>query len=160
MAVMLITKGPYEIDDDPGRLDADAIHAFLRDAYWSAGIPREVVGRAIAGSLNFGLYHGGAQVGFTRVATDRATFAWVCDVYVLPEHRGRGLAHWLIEAVLAHPELQGLRRIVLATSDAHGVHADVGFKPLPDPAGWMAIAYPAGELYPASSAKPTTSTRE
>src|ERR1700727_2198881 len=96
---MLIMQGGYEIDDDPGRLDVDAIHAFLaRDAYWSAGIPRDVLSRAIAGSLNFGLYRDRAQVGFARVVSDKATFAWLADVYVLPDHRGHRLGHWLLPA--------------------------------------------------------------
>jgi GNAT superfamily N-acetyltransferase len=141
ITVMLITRGGYEIDDDPRRLDVDAIHAFLaRDAYWSAGIPRDVLSRAIAGSLNFGLYRDGAQVGLARVVTDTATFAWLTDVYVLPDHRGHGLGHWLVQAVLDHPGLQGLRRILLATTDAHRVYADCGFVPLPDPQRWMATS--------------------
>jgi GNAT superfamily N-acetyltransferase len=151
MAAMLITHDGYDIDNDPGRLDIDAIHAFLtRDSYWSPGIPRDVVARAIAGSLNFGLYRDGAQVGFARVVSDRATFAWLADVYVLASHRGHGLGHRLVRAVLDHPDLQGLRRIVLATSDAHQVYADCGFVPLPEPDHWMTIAVPAGELYPAA----------
>jgi GNAT superfamily N-acetyltransferase len=152
MAVMLITHDGYEIDDDPGRLDIDAIHAFLaRDAYWSPGIPRDVLVRAIAGALNFGLYRDGAQVGLARVVSDKATFAWLADVYVLAGHRGHGLGHRLVRAVLDHPDLQGLRRIVLATSDAHQVYADCGFVPLPEPERWMTIATPATELYPAAA---------
>jgi len=149
---MLIMQGGYEIDDDPGRLDVDAIHAFLaRDAYWSAGIPRDVLSRAIAGSLNFGLYRDRAQVGFARVVSDKATFAWLADVYVLPDHRCHRLGHWLVQAALDHPDLQGLRRIVLATSDAHQIYADCGFVPLADPQRWMAIATPAEELYRAAA---------
>jgi N-acetylglutamate synthase-like GNAT family acetyltransferase len=149
---MLITRGGYEIDDDPRRLDVDAIHAFLaRDAYWSTGIPRDVLNRAITGSLNLGLYDDdGAQVGFARVVSDKATFAWLTDVYVLPGHRGHGLGHWLVQATLDHPGLQGVGRIVLATTDAHQVYADCGFVPLPEPQRWMVIATPAGELYPAA----------
>jgi GNAT superfamily N-acetyltransferase len=146
---MLITRGGYEIDDDPHRLDVDAIHAFLaRDAYWSPGIPRDVLNRAITGSLNLGLYDGGgAQVGFARVVSDKATFAWLTDVYVLPGHRGHGLGHWLVQATLDHPGLQGVGRIVLATTDAHQVYADCGFVPLSDPERWMTIKTPAAELY-------------
>lgn len=145
---MIITRGGYEIDDDPRRLDVDAIHAFLaRDAYWSTGIPRDVLDRAIAGSLNFGLYRDGAQVGFTRVVSDKATFAWLSDVYVLSGHRGQGLGHWLVQTALDHPDLQGLSRILLATSDAHQVYADCGFVPLAEPQRWMTIATPAAELY-------------
>ena len=145
---MLITNGGYQIDDDPQRLDVDALHSFLtREAYWSAGIPRDVLTRAIAGSLNFGLYRDDAQVGFARVITDTATFAWLTDVYVLPDHRGHGLGHWLVQTVLGHPGLQGLRRIVLATTDAHRVYADCGFDSLPDPERWMAITASAAETY-------------
>lgn len=123
-------KDGYEISDDPARLDVEAIHDFLGEAYWSPSVPIGVVRKAIEGSLNFGLYvggDGGAQVGFTRVVTDRATFAWVCDVYVLPEHRGRGLSKWLMATVKAHPDLQGLRRWLLATRDAHGLYEQFGF---------------------------------
>ena len=135
---MLASRDGYEIDDDPGRLDLDVVHRFLsEDSYWAKGRSRQAVERAVAGSLNFGLYHGTAQVGFTRVVTDRATFAWVCDVFVLGEHRGQRLGHWLIETMLAHPELQGLRRFLLATADAHGVYADAGFVPLSEPWKWM-----------------------
>jgi GNAT superfamily N-acetyltransferase len=151
---MLITRGGYEIDDDSRRLDVDAIHAFLsRDAYWSPGIPRDVLNRAIAGSLNFGLYRDGAQVGFARVISDQATFGWLTDVYVLPDHRGHGLGHWLVQATLDHPGLQGLGRIALVTTDAHQVYADCGFVPLPDPQRWMAITTPAAERYRAASSK-------
>jgi GNAT superfamily N-acetyltransferase len=148
---MVITRDGYEIDDDPGRLDADAIHAFLsRDSYWTPGIPRDLVTKAIAGSLNFGLYRHGAQVGYARVVTDQATFAWLCDVYVLADHRGHGLGHWLVRTTLDHPGLQGLRRIMLATSDAHQVYADCGFEPLADPGRWMSISASPGDLYGAA----------
>jgi N-acetylglutamate synthase-like GNAT family acetyltransferase len=147
---VLICRDGYEIDDDPSRLDLDAMHAFLaREAYWSRGIPREVLARAVAGSVNVGVYRADAQVGFARIVTDRATFAWLCDVYILPAHRGRGLGHWLVQAVLAHPDLQGLRTILLATADAHQIYADSGFEPLADPHIWMAIKVPPGELYAA-----------
>lgn len=145
---MLVTRGGYEIDDDPRRLDVDAIHAFLaRDAYWSPGIPRDVLNKAIAGSLNFGLYDDGAQVGFARVISDKATFAWLTDIYVLADHRGHGLGHWLVQATLDHPDLQGLGRIALVTTDAHRIYADCGFVPLPDPQRWMAVTTPAEERY-------------
>jgi GNAT superfamily N-acetyltransferase len=122
----------YEISTDPARLDLDLIHRFLsREAYWSPGVPRDVVERALANSLCFGLFApGGAQAGFARAVTDRATFAYLADVFVLPEHRGRGLGVWLVETVLAHPDLQGLRRIELATVDAHGLYERFGFEPL------------------------------
>jgi GNAT superfamily N-acetyltransferase len=132
----------YVISTDPARLDVDAIHAYLTRSYWAAGIPRPLVARSIQGSLNFGLYSDAAQVGFARVISDRATFAYLCDVYVLEEHRGRSLGKWLIEEVMNHPELAGLRRFVLATRDAHGLYARHGFTPLARPHVFMEIARP------------------
>jgi len=129
----------YSLSSDPARLDVDAIHAFLTTSYWATGIPKEVIERAIRGSLNFGVYHKDAQVGFARVVTDEATFAYLCDVYVLPEHRGRGLGKWMMEAVMSHPSLQGLRRLHLVTRDAHGLYAGFGFKALETPDGHMEI---------------------
>ena len=128
----------YEISTDPGRLDLDVIHRFLSQAYWSPGVPRDVVERSIAGSLPFGLYApDGAQAGFARAVTDRATFAWVADVFVLEPHRGHGLAAWLMRTLLAHPDLRDLRRIVLATRDAHALYLGLGFVPLPTPERWL-----------------------
>jgi GNAT superfamily N-acetyltransferase len=130
----------YEISTDPERLDLDVIHGFLVDAYWSPGVTRDVVERSIAGSLCFGLYApGGGQAGFARAVTDRATFAWIADVFVLSEHRGRGLGVWLMETMLAHPDLQGLRRVILATADAHGLYARFGFEPLVSPQRFLAV---------------------
>ena len=130
----------YEISNDRERLDVDAIWSFLHSAYWSPGVPRDVVERSIARSLCFGLYApDGAQAGFARVVTDGATFAWIADVFVLDPHRGRGLGVWLMETVLAHPDLQGLRRIVLATKDAHELYERFGFVPLPTPERWMSV---------------------
>ena len=118
----------YTVSSDRARLDVDAIHAFLTRCYWSTGIPRETVARALAHSLGFGLYApDGAQVGFVRVLTDSATFAYLCDVYVLEAHRGRGLGEWLIAFVLADPALADLRRICLTTRDAHGLYEKFGF---------------------------------
>jgi GNAT superfamily N-acetyltransferase len=135
-------RGGYEISTDPQRLDLDLTHRFLsEEAYWSPGVPREVVQRAIDGSIVFGLYHDGKQVGMTRVVTDRATFAWVCDVFVLADERGKGLGKWLMECVKSHPDLQGLRRWLLATSDAHGLYAQYGFTPV-DPQRFMEIRDP------------------
>jgi predicted N-acetyltransferase YhbS len=124
----------FEITTDPARIDVAAVHAFLTRSYWSPGIGRETVDRAIANSLPFSLLApGGAQAGFARAITDRATYAYLADVYVIEEHRGRGLGVWLVETVLAHPDLQGLRRFALATADAHGVYARFGFGPPRDP---------------------------
>ena len=144
---MLVTKDEYEIDDDLGRVDLDVVQGFLSGSYWAEGVPRGVVERSVANSLNLGLYHAGTQVGLTRAVTDRATFAWVADVFVLPEHRGRGLAHWMVETLLAHPDLAGLRRWILATSDAHQVYADCGFTPLAAPERFMEIRRSSRELY-------------
>lgn len=144
---MLVTKDEYEIDDDPERLDLDVVHAFIHGSYWAEGVPRHVVERAVANSLNLGLYDDQGQVGFTRVVTDRATFAWVCDVFVLAEHRGRGLGHWMIETLRAHPDLAGIRRFMLATADAHQVYADCGFTPVSDPSRYMEITHRARDLY-------------
>lgn len=129
-----------EIDTDPARLDLPLIHEFLSTkAYWAVGRPLDHVQRAIANSLNFGAYQDGRQVGFTRVVTDRATFAWVCDVFVLESHRGQGISKRMMESVVAHPELLGLRRILLATRDAHELYRRYGFRELPQPGRWMAI---------------------
>jgi GNAT superfamily N-acetyltransferase len=105
-----MTVAGYVISTDPTRLDVSVIHEYLTRSYWAAGIPRSVVERAIAGSLCFGLYHGSDQVGFARIITDSATYAYLADVFVLEPHRGRGLAKWLMDVIIAHPALQGLRR--------------------------------------------------
>ncbi len=131
------------VSTDPARLDRDLIHAWLsRESYWAAGIPRDVLERGIANSLNFGAYEGRAQVGYARVVTDRATFAWLCDVFVHPDHRGKGVSRLLLAAVMAHPDLAGLRNFLLATRDAHGLYARFGFAPLGEPGRWMAIRKP------------------
>jgi GNAT superfamily N-acetyltransferase len=128
----------YEVDDDPARLDLDAIHGFLRTSYWSPDVPRATVERSIAGSLPIGLYApDGTLAGFARAVTDRATFAWLADVFVLPEHRGRGLSRYLVRALLEHPDLTGLRRWMLATADAHGVYEALGFTMLDNPTRFM-----------------------
>jgi len=152
----------YEISTDPSRLQLDAIHAYLTRSYWSPGIPQDVVARAIENSMCFGLYlgdtqaphgetqapHGDTQVGFARVVTDKASFAYLADVYVLEEHRGQGLSKRLVEAVLAHPELQGMRRFLLATRDAHGLYAQFGFKAPAKPENFMEIRTPPAWLLP------------
>jgi len=133
---------PYEITCDKARLDIGAIHGFLSQSYWSPGIPRAIVERAVANSVCFGVLHHGNQVGFARVITDKATFAYLSDVYILAEHRGKGLARRLMEHIARHPELQGLRRILLATRDAHALYAKFGFKPLAAPDRIMEIHNP------------------
>lgn len=132
----------YEVTSDKTRFDVDAIHAALSQMYWSIGVPREIVERAMANSLCFGVLCDGAQVAFARVITDRATFAYLADVYVLEEHRGRGLSKRMMEAIVAHPELQGLRRWLLATRDAHGLYEQFGFTPLSAPDRIMEIVRP------------------
>ncbi len=125
----------YEISTDPARLDLDVVHRYLsEEAYWSPGVPRATVERAVENSLCFGVYAPDfSQVGFARLVTDRATFAYLADVFVLAEHRGRGLSKRLMEAIIAHPELQGLRRWLLMTRDAHSLYAQFGFTPLANP---------------------------
>ena len=139
---MIWTRGPYRITDRAEDLDVGVIHAFLTESYWARGISREIVERAIRGSLCFGLYHDERQVGFARAVSDRATFAYLADVFVVEDERGRGLARWLVATVLGHPELQGLRRWLLATRDAHGLYAGLGFAPLADPSIVMTIHRP------------------
>ena len=123
--------GDYLITDDPARLDLDVIHGYLaRESYWAGNIPRETVERSLQNSLCLGVYAaGGAQVGLARIVTDYATYAWLCDVFVLAAHRGHGLGKALIQAVVSHPRLQNLRRFALATRDAHGLYAQFGFTP-------------------------------
>lgn len=131
------TRGDYRLSADPSQLDLAAIHAFLTESYWAKGIPLNVVERSVHNSVCFGLYHHQTQVGFARVVTDRATFAYLADVYVLPQHRGQGLSKWMMQYILDHPSLQGLRRWLLATRDAHGLYAQFGFTPLPEPGRFM-----------------------
>jgi GNAT superfamily N-acetyltransferase len=131
--------GACFVTTDPARVDRDLAYEFLSQSYWSKGIPRHVFERAIANSLCFSLYEGDDQVGFARVVTDRATFAYLADVFVLHSHRGRGPAKLLMEAVVAHSDLQGLRRWVLATRDAHGLYARYGFTPLQAPDRFMEL---------------------
>jgi GNAT superfamily N-acetyltransferase/uncharacterized damage-inducible protein DinB len=139
-------QGDFLVSTDPARLDVPLIHDFVSNrSYWAVGRPLEVVQRSIANSLCFGLYERGRQVAFARVVTDRATFAWLCDVFVLEPYRGRGLSKWLIGCVLSHPALQGLRRVLLGTRDAHGLYERFGFTPLADPTRFLEIFRP--EVY-------------
>ena len=126
-----------EISADPKRLDVKAIHAFLSASYWSPGIPLATVQRAVENSVCVGAYAAGVQVGFARVVTDKATFAYLADVYVLEAHRRRGISKQMMEVLLQLPELQGLRRMMLATRDAHSLYERFGFKPLAAPARFM-----------------------
>lgn len=135
----------FTVSTDPARLDVDAVHAFLSTSYWAQGIPRETVALALGNSLCFGLYEEDRQVGLARMVTDRATFAYLCDVYVLPERRGLGLGRWLMQCVMDHPDLAGLRRLSLVTSDAHDLYRPFGFKELSHPERYMEITRP--EIY-------------
>ena len=136
-------KGEYEIDTDKRRLDLAGIHRFLsQEAYWAKSRTLEQTLTAIENSLCFGLYHGREQVGFARVVTDRATFAYIGDVYVLDGHRGRGLSKWLMQTIVEQPDMQNLRRWLLATKDAHGLYAQYGFETLVHPERWMELTAP------------------
>jgi GNAT superfamily N-acetyltransferase len=146
-------QGGYLVSTDAARLDVGVIHGFLRESYWARGVPREVVERSLRGSVCFGLYEWERQVGFARVISDGATFAYLADVFVLPGHRGRGLAAWLMECVMAHPDLQGLRRFLLFTRDAHRLYARYGFEALDRPELAMSIYRP--DVYEAALAAPS-----
>ena len=143
---MHLVKDRFTIETDKSRLDVDAIQSFLEnDSYWAKTRTREQTEVAIANSICFGLYHGERQIGFARVVSDLATFAYVGDVYVLDEFRGQGLSKWLMETIIAHPDLQGLRRWILATFDAHGLYEKYGFHALVHPERWM--ERPAPDAY-------------
>jgi len=129
----------YWISTDPAKLDARAIHSFLTRAYWSEGISPGQVEKALRNSMCFALFHGKHQIGLARVITDQVTYAYLCDVYVLEEYRGKGLGVWLMECVMSHPDLQGLRRFSLATRDAHGLYRKFGFAELQKPQSYMEI---------------------
>ena len=132
------TRGEYTIATDSARVDIDVVHRYLsEESYWAQNIPLEVVARSIAHSLCFSVLHEENQIGFARVTSDRATVAYLGDVFILPSHRGKGLSKWLMECVSSHPALQGLRRWMLATSDAHGLYAQFRFTPIKAPERWM-----------------------
>jgi GNAT superfamily N-acetyltransferase len=139
-------RGEYEISTDRSRLDVDLVFAYLSNhSYWARGRKREVVIRSIDNSLNFGIFTQEKQVGFARVVTDKATFAWLADVFVIEEHRNQGLGKWLVEVITSHAELQGLRRWLLATRDAHELYRQFGFRELDEPMRWMEIYDPSTE---------------
>ena len=140
--MQLHAHAEYEISTDRQRLDVAAVHAYLTQSYWSPGIPLAVVERAVANSLCFGVFLGAEQVGFARVVTDKATFAYLADVFILPPHRGKGLSTWLMECISSHQELQGLRRFMLATRDAHGLYTKFGFAALANPSQLMEVLKP------------------
>ncbi len=140
---MNVQKGTYSISTDSKRLNIPYIHAYLsKQSYWAKGIPLETVQKSIAGSVSFGVYDDLNQIGFARVVTDKATFAYLADVFIDEKHRGLGLSKWLMETIMAHPDLQGLRRFMLATRDAHTLYEQYGFALLTFPERWMHIHYP------------------
>ncbi len=146
-------RGQFLISTDPTRLDLDMIHGFLANCYWAKGIPRETLQRSIEHSLCFGVYDGNGasprQVGFARVVSDFATVAYLGDVFVLESHRGRGLGKWIMECIMRHPALQGLRRWILLTRDAHALSSRFGFTPVKSPARYMELHPPEVSAPPA-----------
>ncbi len=142
-------KNNFEIDTNRKRLDLDLIHHYLSEqSYWATGRSRETIERSIRNSVAFGIYEGVKQVGFGRVITDYATFAWIADVFVIEQFRGQGLSKWLMEMMLVHPKLQRFRRWVLATKDAHELYRRYGFEELKKPERWMERRDPATEERP------------
>ena len=137
-----INKG-YKISTDLSLLDFDTIFNYLdQQSYWAKGMPPQKLKKAIEHSICFGVYKDGAQAGFARVVTDKATFAYLCDVFILHENQGIGLSKWLMQTIMAHPDLQGLRRWALATLDAHGLYKQFGFDVINNPGSWMQIFTP------------------
>ena len=131
-------QGDYSISTDPDKLDVNKIHDYLaNESYWAAGRPLDTVRRCIACSRNYGVYIRGEQAGYGRAITDAATVAWICDVFILAGHRGRGIGKWLMATILADPQLSGVRRWILATRDAHGLYRRFGFQPLEAVDRWM-----------------------
>ncbi len=135
-------RGEYSISTVKHRLDLAMIHGFLTTSYWAAGVTMDVVKRSIEHSLVFGVYKSEQQVGFARIITDYATFAYLGDVFILESFRGQGLSKWLMEVIVAHPELQGLRRWMLLTRDAHGLYRKVGFAEPKSPERYMEMYFP------------------
>ena len=134
---MEFKRDQFIISDDPARLDMKTICDFLSHAYWADKRPQDVIERSIQYSLNFGVYEENRQIGFARVVTDRAIFAYLCDVFIHEEYRGQSLGKWMMECILAHPDLQGMKRWCLLTRDAHGLYKQFGFTELDDPSNWM-----------------------
>ena len=134
---MEIQKEGYIISTDRTKIDVNKLHDFLSHSYWAEGIPMDVMKKSIENSLCFGLYFKNEQIGFARVVTDFATYAYLADVFIAEEERGKGLSKWMMKVIIDHPQLQGLRRFMLATRDAHGLYAQYGFSPLKKPDRWM-----------------------
>ena len=149
-------RGEFTITTDPAAADVDAVHAYLSRSYWAEGIPRETVARAIANSIPFSVFAGDVQIGLARVITDRATYAYLSDVYILEEYRGRGLSKWLMETIMAHPDLQGLRRFSLTTRDAQGLYRRYGFTDIGGASTHLEINRRGMYLSSAADGSPTT----
>ena len=132
-------KDKFYISTEKEKMDIDLIHSFLTRSYWAEGISKEIVRRSIEGALCFGVFENEKQIGFARMITDRATFAYLADVFIIDEYRGLGLSKWLMEVIMSHPDLQGLRRLMLATRDAHELYKKFGFTPLNNVDRWMHI---------------------
>ncbi len=137
-----ITENNFTISTDKSKIDIEYVHGFLSNSYWSPGVPMQTVKKAMSGSLCFGVYENDKQVGYARIITDTATFAYLADVFIDENYRGKGLGKWLIKVILQHPDLQGLRRIILATKDAHALYAQFGFVPFATPERWLAFSPP------------------
>lgn len=138
METIDVKEGEYHITSDKALLDLHAIHDYLsKESYWAQNIPFDTVQKAVAGSLSFGVFHDNKQIGFARVITDGAVFGYLADVYILEPYRGKGLSKFLMRTILAHPDLQGLRRLLLVTSDAHGLYRQFGFTDVPNPEKFM-----------------------
>jgi N-acetylglutamate synthase-like GNAT family acetyltransferase len=135
-------KDKFYISTEKEKMDIDLIHSFLTRSYWAEGISKEIVRRSIEGALCFGVFENEKQIGFARMITDRATFAYLADVFIIDEYRGLGLSKWLMEVIMSHPDLQGLRRLMLATRDAHELYKKFGFTSLNNVDRWMHIHYP------------------
>ena len=133
------SRAEFMVSDRKESMDIPMVHGFLTTSYWAKGIDKATVEKAIANSLCLGVFHNGKQIGFGRAVTDRSTFAYLADVFILEEYRGRGLGKWLVDCFLEHEELQGLRRWLLATLDAHGFYRQKGFVPLQEPQRFMEI---------------------
>lgn len=137
---LTLYKDDYCISTDRSKLDVDAIHNFLStQSYWCQNIPFEKVKKSVDNSLNFGLYYKDQQIGFARIVSDFSTMAYLGDVYVIPEHRGKGLSKWMMQVIMSHPELQGLRRWMLLTADAHGLYKQFGWKEIANPDRYMEV---------------------
>jgi len=153
MSIPVLPEG-YVISTEPALLDLEVVHGFISHSYWGKNIPKPLVERMIRNALCFGVYHHGSQVGFARIISDFATFAYLADVFVLPEHRGRGLSKALIGTIVAHPDLQGLRRWMLVTLDAHGLYEQFGFRSVANPERHMEMHQPG--IYERAVSQPSS----